>query len=357
MAFVKHSDSNLLAETTPARESDTTNAWTDLMQLERHDIESTHDAHDVTYASDLFTLSYILRHKWDQRAGATLGLTRREHFPGPAGMNALLRSTSTPANKQDIAEAQYLADMGCFVLPPKHVLDNMISAYFQYFHPNYPIIARATFMHKYVNVLSGSIPLLLLWGMLYVGCTLCSSEDIEHAGFANRFEALRSFAKRGKALYNAKYERDKILVIIFEFLISQVSSDGEVGVNSLQRVSVLKSMHQTRTAICGLLVHRVQLNRSVCTSPPSHQKSLKKIGNIGGECGGQCIFGIGILQLAQDARIASMTILLTLRCLSGKTSRDRRSTKCFLHRCSWRISVSICLNKSCEILYSSQSRR
>lgn len=162
------------------------------LPLER--LDDAHTSQDVMYAGDLFTLSHLLREHWKAQGNAKVSQNRL-HFPSVAPETSEL---SGIAQDQQHVQLQYLAQIGCFTLPPKNVLDRMISAYFNYFHPVYPILSRARFYQQYGTVLSGGVPMLLLWGMLYVSTTLCSLDDLKSAGFRTRFEALRSFCIRGK---------------------------------------------------------------------------------------------------------------------------------------------------------------
>lgn len=169
-------------------------AWTDLMALPLERLDDTHTSQNVMYAGDLFTLSHLLRQHWKSQDRSKVS-QNRVHFPsGPSESNDI----AGIAQDQQQIQLQYLAQIGCFTLPPKNTLDRMISSYFNFFHPVYPVLSRARFYQQYETVLSGGVPMLLLWGMLYVSSTLCSLEDLKIAGFRNRFEALRSFCVRGK---------------------------------------------------------------------------------------------------------------------------------------------------------------
>lgn len=171
-----------------------TNEWTDLMAIPVEKLDEAHDSHNVMYAGNLFTLSHLLRQHWKSQDSTKVSEDRL-HFPGsmPTTSNASLIT-----QEQHHLQLQFLSQIGCFTLPPKQVLDRMVSAYFNYFHPVYPVLSRARFYQQYETVLSGGVPMLLLWGMLYVSSTLCELEDLKTAGFHSRFEALRSFCVRGK---------------------------------------------------------------------------------------------------------------------------------------------------------------
>lgn len=165
------------------------------MALHPDRLQAQHTSQNVMYAADSFTLSHLLRQHWNSHPTHQGVSAQRVHFPG--GSSAL--HTSSPLDKgQEAAELTYLTQLGCFTLPPKAVLDNLMAAYFTYFHPLYPVLSKTKFEEQYSQVLSGGVPMLQLWGMLYVSCTLCEMADLEQAGFKTRFEALRSFCVRGK---------------------------------------------------------------------------------------------------------------------------------------------------------------
>lgn len=164
------------------------------MAIPADKLDQAHDSQNVMYAGNLFTLSHLLRQHWNSQDNTKVPQDRL-HFP--AGIQES-SNVSQIAQQQHQSQLQFLSQIGCFTLPPKQVLDRMVTAYFNYFHPVYPVLSRARFYQQYETVMSGGVPMLLLWGILYVSCTLCNLEDLKTAGFHSRFEALRSFCVRGK---------------------------------------------------------------------------------------------------------------------------------------------------------------
>lgn len=91
--------------------------WVDLMKTPFSCEEHT----DSVFASELFTLSHVLRESWAQQGGKEdVG---RVHFA-----SIPLRGTTL-----SIEQLQYLSTSGCFTLPSKEVLDALITSYFDHF--------------------------------------------------------------------------------------------------------------------------------------------------------------------------------------------------------------------------------
>lgn len=210
---------------------------------------------ELVYMPDTFTLAHALRRYWKRAAIAEVP-TERVHF---------LLSTGAPRATCSQTELDYLTAKGCFTLPPKLVLDEMFKAYFEHFNPIYPVVDRQLFYSRYEQIQLGVISPLQIWGMLYVASTLCDFQHLQNAGFTDRFEALRTFAQRGKALYACDYERDKTKIVLFEFLIGSVSSEGEAS-------------HVWATRACGT-AQSLGMHRSTANSQlsPSERSSYRRL--------------------------------------------------------------------------------
>ncbi|OAP63166.1 hypothetical protein AYL99_02393 [Fonsecaea erecta] len=145
-------------------------------------------------------------------------------------------------------ELHYLKSVGCFDVPPSHVLSALIDAYFTIFHPFFPVVQKSDFLHsiKSIEVSMGpspnaahhaspaqhaSIPelpprnthfsLLLLQAVLFIAIGVVPSEVVLAAGFSSRKQARHAYYLKARRLYDLDYDEDPIATIQALLLISQ----------------------------------------------------------------------------------------------------------------------------------------
>lgn len=103
-------------------EEDEPSAWVNLFSSTSQDRNQTHNSSNVMYLSELFTLSHLMRHKWE---GQGQEASERVHFIGsaePPGGKA-------GASRLNVDQVRSLTEAGCFTLPPAPVLDAIVAAY------------------------------------------------------------------------------------------------------------------------------------------------------------------------------------------------------------------------------------
>ncbi|OQV09366.1 Fungal specific transcription factor domain-containing protein [Cladophialophora immunda] len=145
-------------------------------------------------------------------------------------------------------ELHYLKNVGCFDIPPPHVLSALIDAYFTIFHPFFPVVQKSEFLQsiKSIEVSMTTSPnaahhaspaqnasspesaprnshlsLLLLQAVLFIAIGVVPSEVISAAGFTSRKQARHAYYLKARRLYDLDYDEDPIATIQALLLISQ----------------------------------------------------------------------------------------------------------------------------------------
>ncbi|OGE48940.1 hypothetical protein PENARI_c024G07349 [Penicillium arizonense] len=106
---------------------------------------------------------------------------------------------------------------GALIFPAPAICDTLIQAYFDWMHPCFPILDRATLQSGYQD---GTLSPLLLQSMLFIGVSLCSDIALESTGFRDRYRAKGEFYERAKDIYDSGWETDTVIRLQSLFLLS-----------------------------------------------------------------------------------------------------------------------------------------
>jgi Fungal specific transcription factor domain len=112
---------------------------------------------------------------------------------------------------------EQLTREGAFDFPEPAVCEMLLRAYFEWFHPCFPIVDRVE-ISKSCN--DKTISPLLLQSILFIGASLCSDEALRNAGFQDRYETKFLFYDRGKEIFDADCETDSLSKLQAVFLLS-----------------------------------------------------------------------------------------------------------------------------------------
>lgn len=112
---------------------------------------------------------------------------------------------------------RYLRDEGALTFPSLQTCLPVIQAYFQWFHPCFPLLDRPSISRQ---LMAGNISPLLFQAMLFIGATYCDEEAIVAIGFQDRSEAKSLLYTRARLLFHADWEKDQITLIQGLFLMS-----------------------------------------------------------------------------------------------------------------------------------------
>ncbi|KAJ5761751.1 uncharacterized protein N7511_005133 [Penicillium nucicola] len=106
---------------------------------------------------------------------------------------------------------------GALIFPAPAICNTLLQAYFDWLHPCFPILDRASVQQGYQD---GTLSPLLLQSMLFIGVSLCSDTALESAGFRDRYRAKGEFYERTKDIYDSGWETDTIIRLQSLFLLS-----------------------------------------------------------------------------------------------------------------------------------------
>ncbi|UKZ55674.1 hypothetical protein TrVGV298_009498 [Trichoderma virens] len=111
--------------------------------------------------------------------------------------------------------------------PPKGVMDEFVSNYFQLFHPFFPILDKSSFLASYYRSDRGAAAatahgpsLLLLQAIIFTASATVPMSVVRDAGFTTRKEARIVLHKRARYLYEFDFESDNIANIQALLLLS-----------------------------------------------------------------------------------------------------------------------------------------
>jgi hypothetical protein len=114
-------------------------------------------------------------------------------------------------------KAEYLLNEGAFTFADTEVCLSVLQAYFEWFHPCFPILDRFE-IYKQHNF--GHMSPLLFQAVLFIGASYCDDNTVHRMGFKDRPDAKQQLYNRAKALYDLDWENNKLTVLQSLFLIS-----------------------------------------------------------------------------------------------------------------------------------------
>ncbi|PQE31785.1 cutinase transcription factor 1 alpha protein [Rutstroemia sp. NJR-2017a WRK4] len=129
------------------------------------------------------------------------------HYPLPE----LPNSNETVITRMNEMEMAILRKRGAFELPPRDLCDELVEAYFKWVAPVVPIINRTMFLQRW-NDLKNPPPLLLMQAVLLAGSRVCTTSKLLDS-YGSPIPAATLFYKRAKALYDADYEEDRVVIV------------------------------------------------------------------------------------------------------------------------------------------------
>ncbi|PON22054.1 hypothetical protein TGAM01_v209124 [Trichoderma gamsii] len=147
---------------------------------------------------------------------------QRFTFPLPATPQS---TSQTKEGRTDLSPGtmRYLRNEGALTLPDLQSCLPALEAYFDWFHPSWPLLDRAQIARRLANATSFSsvdISRMLLQAMLFIGATYCDAATIRAMGFEDRYQAKTTFYTRTRMLFHADWEKDETVLIQSLFLMS-----------------------------------------------------------------------------------------------------------------------------------------
>jgi hypothetical protein len=140
------------------------------------------------------------------------------HYPLPQ----LSNSNEAVTTRMNEMEMEILRKRGALELPPRDLCDELIEAYFKWVAPVVPIINKTIFLQRW-NDLENPPPLLLMQAVLLAGSRVCTTSVLLDS-YGSPIPAATLFYKRAKALYDADYEEDRVVLVQALILLGWVSA-------------------------------------------------------------------------------------------------------------------------------------
>lgn len=174
----------------------------------------TEDVHETVFLGESSPLTCVVD---EGRRSPEKGHTRsiqkgRLHYAIPEARGSEISDDQHRKILQD-----RLIRESALVFPSPTICDTLLQAYFEWFHPCFPIVDRQTIHQAYTE---HTISPLLLQAMLFIGVSLCSDTALRTTGFTNRYQAKGLFYQRAKEIYDVGWETDMIIKLQSLFLLS-----------------------------------------------------------------------------------------------------------------------------------------
>lgn len=103
------------------------------------------------------------------------------------------------------------------VFPSPTICDALLQAYFEWFHPCFPILDRLQIRDDYHE---NKVSPLLLQAILFIGVSMCSDATLNTTGHNDRYQAKGIFYRRAKEIYDVGWETDTMIKLQSLFLLS-----------------------------------------------------------------------------------------------------------------------------------------
>ncbi|KAM5378583.1 hypothetical protein ACJZ2D_004382 [Fusarium nematophilum] len=134
-------------------------------------------------------------------------------------------------------DAAYLESQGCFKIPMRPFLDEIVQHYFLHIHPFLPLINEGDFWESYChdprNPPKEPISVLLLQAMLFAACTFISEPTIQGLGYGDIRSMRATFLQRAKSLYHLECESSPVAIAQACVLLSFTSLSSSRKPNTL----------------------------------------------------------------------------------------------------------------------------
>ncbi|KAJ5086240.1 hypothetical protein NUU61_007547 [Penicillium alfredii] len=140
----------------------------------------------------------------------------RLHYSIPEHRETIDCSQDLLGQRRKLAHARLTRD-GALNFPSPAICDTLLHAYFEWFHPCFPILDRPAVHQSYRD---GMISPLLLQAMLFIGVSLCADTALTTTGFNDRYQTKGVFYQRAKEIYDVGWETDTVVKLQSLFLLS-----------------------------------------------------------------------------------------------------------------------------------------
>lgn len=117
---------------------------------------------------------------------------------------------------------RYLQLMGALDLPSPALEKQLLLAYIEHVHPDFPVLELNDFIRRVSDRSGkyGQVSLLLYQAVMFGASAFIKSDYLAAAGFSNRRSLRRAIFQAAKLLYDFDYDNDKFTLVQSTFLLS-----------------------------------------------------------------------------------------------------------------------------------------
>ncbi|KZL79297.1 fungal specific transcription [Colletotrichum incanum] len=143
----------------------------------------------------------------------SIGLVADICQPERQGKTGHFLVTSMASSNLDPDASQFLKSRGVFDLPPPEVCKQLVRIYCDYVHPFFPVLDTISFLNTLEKNELEKLSLHLLWSVFLAAANFADTKVLQATGFTSRKTMKKSMFSKAKLLYDADYERDKVILI------------------------------------------------------------------------------------------------------------------------------------------------
>ncbi|KAL2065772.1 hypothetical protein VTL71DRAFT_3442 [Oculimacula yallundae] len=198
---------------------------------------------------------------------------------------------------------KFLEFKGCFHLPSRPILDDLVREYFLHVHPVLPIIDERAFWELYFprddnkrRSTDQKIPLFVFRAMLFVSCGFVSNDTARQMGFQTVVEARTCFYRRAKLLYDFDTTSNSIANSSWLRLAIQFANSANVAMyDQDSTISADERLNRKRLWWCIVLRDRILplgVRRSIQITRANFDFNLPRLTekDLEPECTSSCVY-------------------------------------------------------------------
>lgn len=164
------------------------------------------DESKANFVGESWYASYVLSASGTGHAELHRPIERREQSILHASTGQTIADDTQARRKKSVPMAD---------LPPQHLTERLLEAYFKRFHCLVPILEKAPFLS---SIRDGTVSMTLLHSVLFVASIHCDPEVYHLMGYSTRVDAEDDLFSKACASFDADRESDRTTMILASFL-------------------------------------------------------------------------------------------------------------------------------------------
>ncbi|CAM1502789.1 Fc.00g075650.m01.CDS01 [Cosmosporella sp. VM-42] len=179
-------------------------------------------------------------------------------------------------------DIDYLELQGCFLVPRRDILDDIVQHFFLHVHPLLPLFNEADFWQMYgqrgaANASTPKTSLLVFQAFMFASCNFTSAKTIKTLGFSDIRQAKASFYRKAKLLFDFESESSPIYIAQAALLLSYRPSYATLGIKRPNTTWLTTAIQNAEIADAN---HYTSFQSSSPATPQEerkHQNTLKRL--------------------------------------------------------------------------------